>query len=68
MRELLERQANLFIKQAEVTDVLIDDISDPNDPATRRVRGLKLRDGREILAASTVITTGTFLNGPHPLR
>ncbi len=63
MRELLEQQPNLFIKQAEVTDVLIDDTDDPNDPATRRVRGLKLRDGREILATSTVITTGTFLNG-----
>ena len=31
--------------------------------ARRRVLGLKLRDGRSICAHSTIITTGTFLNG-----
>jgi tRNA uridine 5-carboxymethylaminomethyl modification enzyme len=25
--------------------------------------GLKLRDGRQLLAGATIITTGTFLNG-----
>ena len=29
----------------------------------RRVLGLKLRDGRHLLAGATIITTGTFLNG-----
>jgi tRNA uridine 5-carboxymethylaminomethyl modification enzyme len=29
----------------------------------RRVLGLKLRDGRTLLAGATIITTGTFLNG-----
>ncbi len=29
----------------------------------RRVVGLKLRDGRNLLAGATIITTGTFLNG-----
>ena len=29
----------------------------------RRVLGLKLRDGRRLLAGATIITTGTFLNG-----
>ena len=29
----------------------------------RRVLGLKLRDGRNLLAGATIITTGTFLNG-----
>jgi len=29
----------------------------------RRVIGLKLRDGRNLLAGATIITTGTFLNG-----
>ena len=34
-------------------------------PARRRGRvlGLKLRDGRNLLAGATIITTGTFLNG-----
>jgi tRNA uridine 5-carboxymethylaminomethyl modification enzyme len=54
MREVLESQANLFIKQAEVVDVILDDTS---------VTGIRLRDGRTILARATVITTGTFLNG-----
>ena len=54
MREVLESQANLFIKQAEVVDVVVDD---------RSITGIKLRDGRTILARATVITTGTFLNG-----
>jgi tRNA uridine 5-carboxymethylaminomethyl modification enzyme len=31
--------------------------------APRIVRGLKLRDGRTIHAAATIVTTGTFLNG-----
>ena len=30
---------------------------------SRRVLGLKLRDGRHLLAGATIITTGTFLNG-----
>ena len=54
MREVLESQANLFIKQAEVVDVILDDTS---------ATGIRLRDGRTILARATVITTGTFLNG-----
>jgi tRNA uridine 5-carboxymethylaminomethyl modification enzyme len=29
----------------------------------RKVLGLKLRDGRRLLAGATIITTGTFLNG-----
>jgi len=54
MREVLESQPNLFIKQAEVVDVILDEAS---------VTGIKLRDGRTIFARATVITTGTFLNG-----
>jgi tRNA uridine 5-carboxymethylaminomethyl modification enzyme len=55
MREVLEAQPNLFIKQAEVIDLIVD--------GGNVVRGVKLRDGREICAAATVVTTGTFLNG-----
>jgi tRNA uridine 5-carboxymethylaminomethyl modification enzyme len=60
MREVLEAQKNLFIKQAEVVDLLIEQ---PDHGAERIVRGLKLRDGRTIHAAATIVTTGTFLNG-----
>jgi tRNA uridine 5-carboxymethylaminomethyl modification enzyme len=58
MREVLEGQKNLFIKQAEVVDLVIDQAE-----GGRVVRGLKLRDGRVIHSAATIVTTGTFLNG-----
>jgi tRNA uridine 5-carboxymethylaminomethyl modification enzyme len=58
MREVLESQQNLFIKQAEVVDLVVEDTD-----SGQVVRGLKLRDGRTIVAASTIVTTGTFLNG-----
>jgi tRNA uridine 5-carboxymethylaminomethyl modification enzyme len=54
MRQVLESQANLHIKQAEVVDLVLEE---------RTVRGVKLRDGRTVFAGAVVITTGTFLNG-----
>src|SRR6202167_6296774 len=106
MREVLESQPGLHIRQAEVIDLVIEESASPNDlgapvpphsgtgnSATemgapgpshlgtwdstvadppepprpprphRRVLGLKLRDGRNLLAGATIITTGTFLNG-----
>jgi tRNA uridine 5-carboxymethylaminomethyl modification enzyme len=71
MRELLESQAELFIKQAEVVDVVFgstgSQISDHRaqsaEDALPRVVGVKLRDGRVVHAGAIVITTGTFLNG-----
>jgi tRNA uridine 5-carboxymethylaminomethyl modification enzyme len=59
MRQVLEAQPGLFIKQAEVIDLLIETAAD----GTRRAHGLKLRDGRAVEAGAIVITTGTFLNG-----
>src|SRR5258708_25758337 len=73
MREVLEAQKNLFIKQAEVVDLIMEeDVSlarweesgraahdNPpfakfaKDGPPRVVRGLKLRDGRTIHAATT---------------
>jgi tRNA uridine 5-carboxymethylaminomethyl modification enzyme len=93
MREVLEGQKNLFIKQAEVVDLIVEEVDGvedvaptlrdeaakdgapgeahisesrygaPDFVARRMVRGLRLRDGRVIHAAATVVTTGTFLNG-----
>jgi tRNA uridine 5-carboxymethylaminomethyl modification enzyme len=54
MREVLEKEPNLRIKQAEVAALMVED---------RAVRGVQLRDGRSILAGAVVVTTGTFLNG-----
>jgi len=114
MREVLESQPNLHIRQAEVVGLVFDEgvgsreqgverqgvgtqglgtaqddkatagpstsLPHPSDeelsPGTpvrsaqddsaqgrRRVLGVKLRDGRRLLAGATIITTGTFLNG-----
>jgi len=96
MREVLEAQAGLHIRQAEVVGLVLEEGSEVRDqgsgtghqrigepgtavPSTsvaaatfaqddgritkRRVLGLKLRDGRRLLAGATIITTGTFLNG-----
>ncbi len=109
MREVLESQPNLHIKQAEAVDLVLEEMPDSafvdptlaaegaarmghpqeeslphlndeerhsdmghpgqlySDPGghrpKRRVLGLKLRDGRQLLAGATIITTGTFLNG-----
>jgi tRNA uridine 5-carboxymethylaminomethyl modification enzyme len=97
MREVLESQPGLHIRQAEVVDLVIEEqgtrdqgnavmeelgAPDPSNLGTwggisaseppelprptrphRRVLGLKLRDGRNLIAGATIITTGTFLNG-----
>ncbi len=54
MREVLEREPNLRIIQAEVAQLAI---------SGGRVRGVDLRDGRHLAADAVVVTTGTFLNG-----
>ncbi len=60
MRQMLEAQPGLYIKQAEVIDVLL---SEENEGERKKVIGLKLRDGRSVFAGAVVVTTGTFLNG-----
>jgi tRNA uridine 5-carboxymethylaminomethyl modification enzyme len=57
MREVLEREPNLRIKQAEVAELLIE------ENGRKSISGVKLRDGRTLRAGAVVITTGTFLNG-----
>ena len=54
MRRILERTPNLFIKQAEVTEILFEG---------NRVCGIELLDGRRVAAKAVILTTGTFLNG-----
>ncbi len=54
MREVLEREANLRILQAEVAGLWIEqDV----------IQGVHLRDGRSIASYCLIVTTGTFLNG-----
>jgi tRNA uridine 5-carboxymethylaminomethyl modification enzyme len=55
MREVLEKEPNLRIVQAEVAALVVGD--------DHRATGVLLRDGRTVSAGATIITTGTFLNG-----
>ena len=77
MREVLESQSNLKIKQAEVADLIVEPAlgsllstkENSAEPESRkleagsRVLGIRLRDGRTVGAQAVIITTGTFLNG-----
>src|SRR5438034_10876797 len=54
MREILEKESELRILQAEVASLWI------SDEEPRRVRGVWLRDGRSVEAEAVVVTTGTF--------
>src|SRR5450755_4515333 len=73
MREVLEAQPNLKIKQAEVAELILERPSgeyrvprdgDDSVLGTRNsVLGISLRDGRTVGASAVIITTGTFLNG-----
>jgi tRNA uridine 5-carboxymethylaminomethyl modification enzyme len=71
MREVLESQPNLKIKQAEVAELIVESTqqsavstqSGGNPEDSRICRGIKLRDGRSVGASAIIVTTGTFLNG-----
>ena len=59
MREWLEKEPNLRILQAEVGELLF--AGDPEH--SRQIIGVRLKDGRDLLAPAVIVTTGTFLNG-----
>jgi tRNA uridine 5-carboxymethylaminomethyl modification enzyme len=77
MREVLESEPNLKIKQAEVADLFLEPSAvgsrpsaDGQEPTTgdspmphQVARGVRLRDGRTVAAQAVIVTTGTFLNG-----
>ena len=78
MRELLESEPNLHIKQAEVAELIVEAVVSSQLPVVssqsaapsslttdnrRLITGVRLRDGRTVSARAVIITTGTFLNG-----
>jgi len=54
MKQVLESEPNLAIKQAEVAALVIEH---------GEVHGVQLTDGRNVRCRAVIITTGTFLNG-----
>lgn len=59
MRETLEQEPNLRILQAEVAEIEYADLPD----GRRKVKSIRLSDGRSLQTRTVVVTTGTFLNG-----
>jgi len=54
MKHVLERQDNLEIKQAEVTDVLCE---------AGKIKGIRVHTGTVYYCRALIITTGTYLKG-----
>lgn len=54
MRRALENQKNLIIKQAEITEIVVED---------GRVQGLRTAMGAYYAARCVIVATGTFLGG-----
>jgi tRNA uridine 5-carboxymethylaminomethyl modification enzyme len=68
MRQVLESEPNLRIKQAEVVDLVLENSAGAaREPALQPHRfcalGIGLLDGRRVEAGAVIVTTGTFLNG-----
>src|ERR1700760_4027015 len=64
MRQWLEDEPNLRILQAEVGELLFASETDAGRAdAKRRIAGVRIKDGRDLLADAVIVTTGTFLNG-----
>ena len=63
MRKVLENQEHLTIKQAEVCEILWEDVKDrkEGDP-TMRITGVKTFTGRIYECKAIVLCTGTYLN------
>ena len=61
MRQVLENQDHLTIKQAEVCELLWEDIDDPSKKATKKLIGVKTFTGAVYECKAAVLCTGTYL-------
>lgn len=61
MRQVLENQEHLTIKQAEVCELLWEDINDPSKKATKKLIGVKTFTGAVYECKAAVLCTGTYL-------
>ena len=61
MKSTLEKTENLRLIQAEITEIITEDVSE--SPYTKRIVGVKTRLGEIWSCNAAIITAGTFLNG-----
>ncbi len=62
MREILEHQDNLEIRQAEVTSILTEEKMGSDGQMHRRVTGVQVHQGTLYHCSAVIICTGTYLN------
>lgn len=61
MRKVLENQNHITIKQAEVCELLWENIEDKNKKATKKITGIKTFTGAVYECKAVVLCTGTYL-------
>ncbi len=63
MRKILEAQDHLYIKQAEVSEILFEDVSDElkKEGYDKRILGVKIFSGIIYEAKAVILCTGTYL-------
>ncbi len=62
MRRVLESTENLTIKQAEVCELIWEEISDPEGNYRLKVTGVRTGTGTTYNAKAVILCTGTYLN------
>jgi len=61
MRRVLENTPHLTIKQAEVTQILSEDLENSVEGANKKIIGIRTFTGSTYLCKSVVLCTGTYL-------
>jgi len=61
MKDTLEMQENLDIKQAEIVDIIVDNVD--NEEGKKKVTAVKTHTGAKYLCKTLILATGTYLKG-----
>lgn len=61
MRKVLENQEHLTIKQAEVVELLAEDLDEQEQLYTKKITGVKTYTGAVYEATAVILCTGTYL-------
>lgn len=67
MRKVLENQEHLYIKQAEVCNLLWEDLDVPSEMTNKRIIGLETFTGTVYECKAVILCTGTYLKGKMSL-
>lgn len=62
MRKVIENQEHLIVKQAEVCELLWEEINDTSNKHTKKITGVKIFTGMIYKCKAVILCTGTYLN------